>query len=159
MAKVRLELGSEADLLDEHQLNAALDRVFRSWAVEMMRSVKYIRFRGSSTVDSSGNLLINPSFDNVLGPKNSTVWSVKGIALTGITGTQFVDMRINAGDAVRPFSLPSVGDIAFEKFGSNELVLYDSDHLEFYGSSLTAGAVVVVTGRAEEIPITQIGRL
>lgn len=159
MAKFRVELGAETDLLDEHQLRHHLDQMFRSWRTEILRGQKFVRFRAQATVAADGSLLMVPSFDNILGPKESVVWSVKGIAVTGLTGSQFVDMTINGHDFVRSFALPTAGDIASEKFGSNELVLYDSDTLNFTATGLTAAAVIVVTGRAAEVPIELVGRL
>lgn len=159
MGKFRLTPNAEIDMLDENQLNAALDRVVRSWRAEILRGVKYLRFRASGTVAADGTLVIKPSFDNTLGPRQSNVWSVKGIAVTGLTTTQYVDAWINGNDAVRSFGLPTAGDIASEKFGSNELVLYDGDHLEFTATGLTASANIVVLGRAAEMPIELLGRL
>jgi|ERR1700743_721897 len=159
MAKTVLQLGQEIETLTPAEFRRHLDEILRSWRVELGRAGKFPRFHASATVAGDGSVAIVPGQDNRLGPDPSIVWSVKGIAVTGLSTGEAVDMTINGNTPVRTFAAPTVGKISSEKFGSDELVLYDSDHLEFAGTALTSGEIIVVSGRVHEVPIELVRTL
>lgn len=150
--KVRLQAGVDIDLLNKQELIEALVDFRKSWVAELARGVQFPRFSLSGTVDGSGVLEFGGATgSDRSGPDNGMVWSIRRLAVTGVTGTQTVSVFVNSSSP-HDLLVPGITLATPILLPENTCILRTGDHLVVAGSSLTNGAKVTLSGHAKEVP-------
>jgi hypothetical protein len=153
--KFKLTAGAELDLLTQAELDKALKNFARDWQVAAAAGPKSVDWWGTGTVDAAGGLTIGGDTANPVsgrfGPDVSMIWSVKRCNVRGLTGADALSLYV--GEATPQRSVKD-GISAYERFGSNELVLRGGRKLLFVGTGLTTAAntVITISGSAWELP-------
>ncbi len=157
MAKFKLMAGGDIETLTSKEIQPMLDQLLVSWRTEMLRSGKYRPFYAQTTV-SAGTADIRTGGDNTLGPSPGMVWSVKSITVAGLASGDFLTLYSHS-DPICNLPYPTAGNLAYQRFGSNELVLTSGGTLRLSGSGLTATGQINVYGRCYEVPYELLSRL
>jgi hypothetical protein len=162
MPKFQITPGASMETLSQEELDTTLSKHLRAWQIAARQGKEYKRFIGSANSDATGALDLRHGGDNIMGPDQSFVWSVKSVTFVGLLVNQFVSLFVN-GDPVCDITLPvvgtGVGTYGYAKFGSNELVLNGGDTLRVVGAGLTASSPFRVFGRAAQVSQELIGKL
>lgn len=154
MAKVRLEVGAELDLLSPRELDETIGKHASIWQ-EAARGLKHLGLPTARGTVSAGNVTLGAGLDTgdgvYLGPREGFWWrvirvSVDGLAAGdlvklykgGIQGSRFVAGIFQANGSV---FTPSRG-----------LILKPGDNLQLTGSGLSATGTITMSGEAIEAP-------
>lgn len=161
MPKFKMSAGAEFDILNKDELDASIGKLLEDWKVEAARGPKHVRFSGNATVAADNTLNIGGSANPLsgrLGPDQSFVWSVKRWAIRGLYAGDSLSAYINNAS---PSALIKDGVTAYDRFGSDELVLVGGDLLLWSGAEMLTpvGTTVFVSGAAWELPATLTYRL
>jgi hypothetical protein len=166
MAKVKLQAGAEFDLLNKAEAHDAMRGALKDWQVEAVRGARSVLFSAAGTITAAGTVTIGGN-DSVtgqqgeMGPGPGFVWSVKRIAVRGISATTET-LSLFVGTA-SPFTLVTDGITSSlagsPRFGSDSLVVVGPQRLLLTGTALTSTGQVTVSGQAFEMPIGMMWKL
>lgn len=157
MAKFKLMAGGEINTLTKEEIEPLLSGIMASWRTEILRAGKYRTFYATAAV-SSASVDIRHGGDNVLGPEPGMLWSIKSVTIAGLSSGDVTTLYSHS-DQICNLIGPATGNLVYQRFGSNELVLTSGGALRVSGSGLTATGNIVIYGRCYEIPYELIGRL
>jgi hypothetical protein len=156
-----IKAGGKLDLLTQREAHAAFKGALKDWMVEAYKGARPVKFAGAGTI-ANGAVQIGGS-DGIgattsnLGPAAGMVWSVKRLAVRGISsGSETLSLYTNTAS---PFDLVRDGVTGFERFGSDELILIGPEKLLFAGTNLVSTGTVTVSGQAMELPIGMLWKL
>lgn len=150
--KFKLQAGVELDLLTPKELGDALVDFRKSWVQELARGVTFQRVSFTGTVDGAGVLEFGgPTGSDRTGPEAGMVWSLRRLAVTGITGTQTVSVFVNSSSP-HDLLVPGITLATPILLPENTAVLHAGDDLVVAGSSLTNGAKVTLSATVKEVP-------
>jgi hypothetical protein len=167
MAKIRLELGAELDVLTKDEL----DRSLKNHAGELdglARAVKYRRLPPLSGTASGGVLDIGGDAGagvtwpgNPVGPAQSWAWEIGLLSVTGLTGgatPDVVNLYIQgAGSAYQWWQFN--GNSFAYTFGGGELVLLAGESLRLasVGTFAATGRVTLIGSIRSQTPMQKLG--
>ena len=148
MAKVKLELGAELDLLNSRELADTLahrDQQQRDAAFGV-RSQELQRMYGTPS-DGDLNLGYDQPDGQYCGPKEGWYWAVHRISVDGLV----------SGDAVKIYKQTKfIGWVSYQPgfitFGKGGLTMRGGDYLRVVGTSLMTTAQVEVYGEGVSVP-------
>jgi hypothetical protein len=179
MAKVKLELGAELDLLNKHELGDTIDAKVDAWQRYKARGLKRQPFQSNAQVAGAALLIGDSSIPQgqagarILGPNEGWAWKVTRISVTGFAAATTDYVKIYKGDvgAGSPQSDPRFVDtLTFSRWAvypGHGCILVPGDHIviaggaAFTGSALASpdGTLWTVTGEAIAAPADQIWKL
>jgi hypothetical protein len=148
--KFKIAGGAEFETLTKHELEETL----HAWTVELGRGTKYRRIGGQAAVNGGALSIGGPAGGpgtGEMGPSDGFVWSVRRLAVVGLTGTDAVSLYTNEA---QPLSLVRTLSAPWSyEWGSGVWVLYPGDAiLVAAASGLAATGTIIVTGQVEEVP-------
>lgn len=154
--KAKFQVGAEIDFLSPGELHEALEP-FRQWRQELKRGPKFGRFYGADTIGDTpdeGTVVIGGDVgDAHIGPREGFLWSVIGIAVTGINPiAESVAVYVNE---VAPSTVQVPVLSTSHEFACRGLVLHDDEKLVIHAAGLVSTGTVTVTGRYREVPAAQ----
>lgn len=149
MAKVKLELGAQLDLLNKDELGAALHH-HQSWerdAAFGKRQIDLPVIRGN--VDGSGNLNLggDQPDQNICGPTSGFYWGVRRLSVDGMAANESVKIYKNSR-----FVATITQATGWASFGKGVFTLKPGDFIRVTGASMTMGEQITVTGEATTVP-------
>ena len=179
MAKVKLELGAELDLLNKHELGEALDAKADAWRRYDAKGLKRQAFTSNAAVAGAALLIGDSSIPQgqlgakALGPGEGWAWKITRISVTGFAAATTDYVKVYKGDvgAGSPQSDPRFVDtLTFSKWAiypGQGCILVPGDHIviaggaAFTGSALASpnGTLWTVTGEAIACPAEEIWKL
>jgi hypothetical protein len=160
MAKVKLEIGAELDLLAPKDLRAELDQSAAGWFRELARGLKVIRFPQPLTATVSGGAVtIGAEQPDAppLGPRQGFVWMIQRISVWGDQSTDDILLYRGSDSANQFIARISLATGIFTP-GSKALLLHPGEQLLFTGTGLTSTSITV-NGEAIEAPGPMIWKL
>lgn len=149
MAKVRLELGAELDLLNKDEMASVLGH-HGSWEREAAFGLRQQDLPVMAGTAAGGvlNLGADQPSGTQCGPKAGWYWAVHRISIDGLA----------SGDAMKVYkdtrfvATITQASGSFATFGKNGLVLKDGESLLVKGTGLTATGLISVYGEATTTP-------
>lgn len=148
MAKVRLELGAELDLLNKGELSDALSK-HDQWERDAAYGLRQQDLQRMYGTPAGGALALGSDQPDgqYCGPRPGWFWAVHRIAVDGLA----------SGDAVKVYNQTKfVGWISYQPgfitFSKGGLTLKSGDYLRVTGTGLTATGQVEVYGEAVSVP-------
>jgi hypothetical protein len=165
MAKVKLELGAELDILDHRQLDHSLDR-FAGMIREEARGMKYRRIPQlagqavAGVLDIGGDSPAGWSGAKV-GPASGFAWEISLITVAGMTAGGSPDIVnlyiIGAGSAI-PWWQFNGNNFAYT-FGKGQLVLLPGETLRLasVGTFAATGTITLTGSVRAQMPAEKLG--
>lgn len=148
MAKVRLELGAELDLLNKGELADTLAK-HDSWQREAAFGLRHQDLPRMYGTVSGGAITLGADQPDqpTCGPDSGWYWAVSRISVDGLA----------SGDAVKVYKdTKFLGWISYQPgfatFGIRECVLKPGDFLRVIGTGLTATGQIEVYGECVSVP-------
>lgn len=148
MAKVKLQLGAELDLLNKQEMGELLTK-HDSWQREAAFGLRHQDLPRMIGTPNAGtlNLGANQPDQPTCGPKSGWYWAVKRVSVDGLA----------TGDAVKLYKDTKFVcwisyQPGFATFGKDGLVMKAGDFLVISGTGLTTTAQVEVYGEAVSVP-------
>jgi hypothetical protein len=155
MAKVRLELGAELDLLNKDELSDALAK-HDAWLHDAAFGVRQQDLPRMYGIPSDGSLALgyDQPDGTYCGPRPGWRWAVHRISVDGLA----------SGDQVKIYNQTKfVGWVDYQPgfitFGKGQLTLKEGDYLRVTGASLTATGQIEVFGEAVSAPSEMMWKL
>jgi hypothetical protein len=158
MAKVRLELGAEFDLLTKSEMADVLAG-HGTWEREAAFGLKDIRLPRMTGVIDGGDVAIGGDAAPGVapcGPRQGWCWKVERISVSGIAGTSDF-LTIWQGDPSAGDYVTTIGSGAYHP--GKGLILHPGEYITLAGTGLTSTGALTVTGRATQVPAPLIWKL
>lgn len=175
MSKVRLDIGAEVDFLTKGELDDSLEkqdeRRAKAAERERLSGVKYFRLPRLFATPASGTVVLGQAWsangtsqvytDQICGPNQGYVWSIRRISVTGLgTGNSPDLLNIYRNDITFDPVWQLNGNSFAYTFSRGELMLLPGEKLVASSlGSMTATTQVVLSGEAVEVPAELIGKL
>ena len=170
MPKVKLDVGATIDFLNKDELDDALtdyQKNAQAAEYEKLKGLKFIRLPRLYATPASGTVRLGEAWagnlytDQIMGPNQGYIWSIRRLVVTGLgTGTSpdVINFYRNgiSGETVWQLNGNSFG----QTFGKNEMVLLPDEKLIAQSvGSMTSTSQIVISGDAIEVPALMIGKL
>lgn len=149
MAKVKLALGAELDLLSQDELDKTLGK-HGGWEREAAFGLRHANLpRLAGAVSGSGVLALGGDQPDgvTVGPSSGFYWSVKRLSVDGL----------QTGESVKVYKGPNFvctisATPGFVTFGKGAFVLRAPDFLRLTGTGLTNNEQITMNGEYDSVP-------
>lgn len=148
MAKVRLELGAELDMVNKGELEDALHNS-GAWEREAAFGLRQIDIPQMIGTVSAGAIKLGADQAGgiVCGPPAGWYWAIRRISVDGLA----------SGDVVKVYKMSRfVGNVqaasGYISFGRGPCVVKSGEYLRVTGTGLSATGQITVSGEAESAP-------
>jgi hypothetical protein len=170
MAKVKLDVGATVDFLNKDEMSELMAKDRELALVqehERFKGLKFIRMPRLYATPSNGTVRLGeawggqPYTDQIMGPNQGFVWSIRRLVVTGLgTGTSpdIINFYRNgiSGEVIWQLNGNSFG----QTFGKTEMMLLPDERLIAQSvGSMTSTQQIVISGDAVEVPALMIGKL
>lgn len=163
MAKMRLELGAEIDIMSPDDMDGLMEK---QRAIEDAR--ERTRFAGMSWSKlpklqgtASGGVLLLGQGANVAGPRDGYIWALRRIVISGLTSGSTPDIVNMYADTPQSDVLWQFNGNNFGyTFGKFEMTLLGGQTLIFQSvGTFAATGQITVSGEYIQVPTVMIGKL
>lgn len=153
MAKFRISLDSEIDLLTQGELDQSLTKI-SSWQRDAAAGLKTFdvpRLFGAVS-GAAISLGADQTEGQYLGPKTGYYWKIGRISIDGLAATDEVKLYKGPSGGGGRFVTWIAGQPGVYHPGSCALILKPGDYLSIVGTGLTATGQITVTGEGVSAP-------
>lgn len=165
MAKAKLELGVELDLLSAPEFRQGLDHLHNGLMREMARGLKPIRLAPIQLTTAAsqipgGVISVGGDTPNAqqFGPKEGYIWAVRRISFFGTVAADSISIwrgdPANRGNFVQNLT----GVVGIATFPKGALTLHPGETLAFSGTGLTS-TEISISCEAIEAPAEMVYKL
>ncbi|HEY2089896.1 MAG TPA: hypothetical protein VGH54_28230 [Mycobacterium sp.] len=169
MARVKLELGAELDMLTKPELDESLTEAAKL-VREQVRGVKYRRLPQLAGIASGGVLDIGGDANaggtswngQPVGPDQGWAWEIRLLGVAGLTTgatPDIVNIYIRGAGSALPWWQLNGNNFSYT-FGKGALVLLPGETLRMASTgTFAATGTVTLFGSATQLPAEQLGKL
>jgi len=156
MAKVKLELGAELDVLDKHEFERGLESQWQAQQRAAAAGIKYRRLPLMTGAAAAGVLNVSEATGNDCGPNEGYSWMIKRLAVQGLTAgvtPDVVNLFRNSPSQPGNFIWQFNGNNLAYTFGTFEIVLLPGEKLVLQSlGTFAATGQITLSGELVQVP-------